>query len=40
MSFKTVSILQEIAETVCEAGASGKGSVIDIKAVQYKKCPC
>ena len=24
-TFKTVTILQEMTETVCEAGASGKG---------------
>ena len=33
--FKAVTILQESAETVGEAGASGKGSVLDINAVKY-----
>ena len=31
--FFKVTILQETTETVCEAGASGRGSVLDIKAV-------
>ena len=34
-SFKTVKVLQEMTETVCEAGANGKEIIIDIKAVQH-----
>ena len=30
-SFKTITILREMAETICEAGATGKESVLDIK---------
>ena len=29
------TIWQDMAETFCEAGACEKGSVLDIKAVQY-----
>ena len=34
-SLKAVTILQEMAEIAFEAGAGGKGSVIDYKTVQY-----
>ena len=36
--------MEEIAEICCGAGASGKGIVLDIRAVHYifqgEKCPC
>ena len=34
-NFKTVTILQEIVDTVSKAGDSGKGSVLVIKAIHY-----
>ena len=34
-SFKGVTTLQEMAETVCVAGASWKASFLDNKAAQY-----
>ena len=34
-TLKPVTMLQEMAEAVCEADASGKGGVLDTEAVHY-----